>query len=481
MKNLGIALILMLGAACSRAAAPSTSPVAAGPASEMSANGGPVELGASFLIPQKNGAALSHTPSVVFTADGKRMVTATSDRDIVEFDVASRKLLRKITFPEEVTDAVTIDASGRLAVWVLKKGGLVVMDLRSEKIVAKETSFAANWVAVSPDGKKLAVSNAVAVTLYTLPSLKPSESLPAHEGEVTSLTWSRDGRLLGTTSRDGSVRIRDVAAKKPVYEAKKTGALHALAFHPGGGFVAYGGEERVIYQADLSSGKEEVIATGQPYWITCLGYNGDGSRLAAGDESCDIWLFTLADKKMVFHNKHHVECWLSSIAFAPDQETFLFGCRPNSHAGRPSLWMENQRAEAARSDAVRRSRDNLLRAIDDELAKTTEEDTKKALNGYRTSLTNEERLQTVGSYGGYAGFSNQSGGAQYEPQVVEEGLSINGAPAVQSSNLKARPSAASQKIPAAVQKLVEGHQKEIQKEMEKLNASYCVNQYQIKK
>jgi WD40 repeat protein len=478
MKTLGIALVLVLGAACSRGA--ESVPAPSSP--EAVASDAPVELGASFLIPQKNGAALSHTPSVVFTVDGRRMVTATSDREIVEFDVSTRKLLRKITFPEEGTDAVAIDASGRHAVWVLKKGGLAVMDLRSEKIVARDSAMAATWVAVSPDGKNVAVSSAAKVTLHDLPSLQSSETLPAHEGEVTSLAWSLDGRLLGTTSKDGVVRVRDVATKKTVHEAKKAGALYALAFHPDGGFVAYGGEEKAIYHVQLSSGREDVIARNQPYWITCLGYSQDGSRLAAGDESCDIWLFTLADRKMVFHNKHHVECWLSSIAWAPDQETFLFGCRPNAHAGRPTLWMENQRAEAARSDAVRRSRNTLIRAIDDELAKATEEETKKTLNQYRTSLTQEERLQETGTVvGGWP--SNQFGGLQVAfSEPVPQGTNINGAPLVQYGGSGGfRPSADPKKLPAAVQKLAEHHQTEIQNEMKKLGGSYCVNQYKVKK
>jgi hypothetical protein len=44
-----------------------------------------VDLDASFQIPQKEGQPLSHTPSVVFTQDGKRMLTATSDNEIIAF------------------------------------------------------------------------------------------------------------------------------------------------------------------------------------------------------------------------------------------------------------------------------------------------------------------------------------------------------------------------------------------------------------
>jgi hypothetical protein len=37
------------------------------------------------------------------------------------------------------------------------------------------------------------------------------------------------------------------------------------------------------------------------------------------------------------------------------------------------------------------------------------------------------------------------------------------------------------KLPASIQKMIEGHQTEIQKEMKKLGTSCCVNQYSIKK
>ncbi|MBI3855905.1 MAG: WD40 repeat domain-containing protein [Planctomycetes bacterium] len=467
MSKIGIALVLAFAVGCSPSAVPSTQagPGAAPPAAVV-AGDSPVELEASFLIPQKEGQSLSHTPSVVFTADGRRMVTATSDREIVEFDVASRKLLKKIPFPGEVTDAVSIDAGGRLAVWVLKKGGMAVMDIASAKIVARDEHLASKWVALSPDGRRVAVSTGTQVSLHELPSLKLAESLQPHDDEVTNLAWSGNGRLLGSTSKDGTIRVRDVEAKRTIHEAKKAGALYALAFHPGGGFVAYGGDEKKIYQFEFGTSKEDVIAEGQPFWITCLGYSPDGSKLTAGDESCDIWLFTLKDKKLAFHSKHHVECWLSSVAWAPDKETFLFGCRPNSLAGRPALWAENQRAEAARSDAVRRCRDELLKGIDKELAATKDPEAKKSLDAYRASLKGEESLQTMNQLGGWEGLTLNGAYFQSDAAVVQT-------KSVQSA-------AAPAKLPPALQKLAQDHETELQNEMKRLGTSYCVNQYRIK-
>ncbi len=40
---------------------------------------GAVDLGGSFVIPQKEGNLPSHTPALVVTADGKRLLAATSD------------------------------------------------------------------------------------------------------------------------------------------------------------------------------------------------------------------------------------------------------------------------------------------------------------------------------------------------------------------------------------------------------------------
>ena len=68
----------------------------------------------SFRIPQSEAGAISHTPSVVYTPDGKKMVTATSNGEIIVFETSTQKILRRIEFPGELSDAVSIDARARL-------------------------------------------------------------------------------------------------------------------------------------------------------------------------------------------------------------------------------------------------------------------------------------------------------------------------------------------------------------------------------
>ncbi|MHC4224104.1 MAG: WD40 repeat domain-containing protein, partial [Planctomycetota bacterium] len=242
--------------------------------------------------------------------------------------------------------------------------------------------------------------------------------------------------------------------------------------------VAYGGVDRQVYQYSLAEKKEEVISKGQPFWITCLGYSPDGRRIAVGDESCDIWLYEVSSKKRLFHNKHHVECWLNSVAWAPDNETFLFGCRPNSHAGRPHLHMPLTRAEAARSAVARDSRRRLLDEIDAEIAKAKDDKGKTMLKNYRETLAGEEQVQAYSSFSantviGLAG--GASGGAGFtDAPVLESGgvaLPPGGGSAV-TAPLK--------DLPEHLRKLAEAHGKTVQKEMERLQSDFCVNQWKVK-
>ncbi|MCU0723625.1 MAG: WD40 repeat domain-containing protein, partial [Planctomycetes bacterium] len=135
--------------------------------------------------------------------------------------------------------------------------------------------------------------------------------------------------------------------------ARRDQPLYAAAFRPGADFLAYGGRDRKIRYRDLRSGSELVLPGRQPYEITALGFSPDGTHLAVGDESCDIWVYQVDPPKLLFHSKHHHECWLNSVSWTLDGERFLFGCRPNAHAGKPALFEPNVILEARQAEAAR--------------------------------------------------------------------------------------------------------------------------------
>jgi hypothetical protein len=438
-----------------------------------------VEMDHSFRIPQEGGEAISHTPAVVFTKDGKRMLTATSDGQLVVFEVGSRKVLRRIRLSESGSAAVSIDPSGRYAIWTDQNVGVSVLDIESGKVVVRDPKLKAKWVAVTPDGRRVAVAEGKTLQVRELATLKPQGSSFESDGEVTNVAWSPDSKLIGWTTASGQVVVRDPVSTEPLVQVKKASAMHAIAFRPNGTHVAYGGVDRQVYQYSFADKKEEVISKGQPFWITCLGYSPDGGRIAVGDESCDIWLYDVNAKKRLFHNKHHVECWLNSVAWAPDNETFLFGCRPNSHAGRPHLHMPLTRAEAARSKAARDSRRRLLDEIDAEIARAKGDKERTVLKNYRETLAREEQVQAYGSpfastvIGLAGGAGGGTAGLTDAPVVNLEGVA-------QAHFQGAAAAAQLEDLPKHLRKLAEEHGKTVQKEMKRLQSDFCVNQWKVK-
>ena len=65
-----------------------------------------VDLDESFHIPHGDGHGLSHTPALVFTQGGGRMVVATADKEVVVFDAKTRGILKRHELGLKATDAV---------------------------------------------------------------------------------------------------------------------------------------------------------------------------------------------------------------------------------------------------------------------------------------------------------------------------------------------------------------------------------------
>ncbi len=457
-----------------------------------------VHLQKSFEVPHKDGKRASHSPSVVFTADGKRMVTATAEGEIVEFDAKTNKILRKIKLPEGVTSAISIDPKARFAAAVVKEG-VVVIDIATGKTIKHDKALKTTWLAISPDAKRIALTHEKQLEIRELKTLKLIKRVPGHEANITNVLWNGDGTLLGSTAEDGRLIIFDTEAAKELYQVKKGEALHALAFDPKGRFVIYGGNDRQVYEYEWATEKEQVVSKDQPYWITCLGYSPDGGIIAVGDESCDIWLYDREKRELVFHNKHHVECWLNSVAWAPDNETFLFGCRPNSLAGTPAVYTPLTVAEAAQAEAVCERRDVLVKRIDEQLAKTKDDEQKKLLVTYRDSLLElakplnfagaaqvnspvpidapnvgpfqfelPEQLQANATPLGDTAQSGEANLAQ--AQQVADAVTANVAPGLSID-----------KLPPKLQKVAKEYQRTLKEEVTRLHANHCINKWQVKR
>ena len=181
--------------------------------------------------------------------------------------------------------AFTADG-GQLIAGGRRDGSLGFYDLASGQEVRRlSLGGAAPWfIALHPDGKRLAANHDSKVTIWDLGTGKVLASWK-HEASVWGLAWQPDSNLLAVTS-DRSITLWDAVAgqKRRVLEGHADQVIH-VTFNHAGTLLASWGWDGTTRLWDPYTGKELVTVTGQP-----LGFSPDDRSLAYshGDE-LGIW------------------------------------------------------------------------------------------------------------------------------------------------------------------------------------------------
>ena len=156
-----------------------------------------------------------HSPltCMAFSPDGKTLVSASRDSEIVLWDIPT--LQRRLSLTTQHTEAVSsvafsLDgetlASGSfdqtLRFWDPHTG---------EQKVALQYPDAIISIAFSPDGKTLAVGWGEwannRIQLLDLKTFQPLNTLVGHTEDITDLSFSPDGSILASASYDGTILL----------------------------------------------------------------------------------------------------------------------------------------------------------------------------------------------------------------------------------------------------------------------------------
>jgi WD40 repeat protein len=99
----------------------------------------------------------------------------------------------------------------------------------------------------SPDGRFLVTTAGRSVWLWAVKAVRAVKRFPAFRKHAEAPAFHPAGRLFGSGSRDGEVRLWDAAGCRQVASLDwQIGAIHGLAFSPDGMTVAAAGHKGTV-------------------------------------------------------------------------------------------------------------------------------------------------------------------------------------------------------------------------------------------
>ena len=300
-----------------------------------------------------------HGRSAAFSPDGRLIATA-AER-VVLWDAATLTEIVPLEY-ESIVWSVVFSPDGRSLVSTHGDGAILVWDVAHRERVAnlREHSGAVRAVAFSPDGKRVATaSDDQSVVVWDAERGQKEAVLMGHRTRVTAVNFSSDNRWLASADQDGVVILWDFEKRLPqltIDSSSETDTSYCVTISPNGRWIttSHGvydtqsgtpvirldGGGAVYSAAFTPDGRRLVCVTDRgdlmlwdtqtwqlvekQRWaetsVVTLDISRDGKYLVTGEDGKYVRLGTLEPLHQVAVLGHH-DARVKSVAFSPDSAT----------------------------------------------------------------------------------------------------------------------------------------------------------------
>jgi len=257
----------------------------------------PQVAGTPPLLMLDTGGHMALIKDIAFTPDGTQLVSASADKTIRVWDLATGKTARFIRGEADQGDPGKIYA-----------------------------------MALSPDGRWLATAGLLsgtrelkcAIRLYDFATGKLIGLLKGHDNVVNGLAFSPDGKYLISGSGDRDAIIWDVEQKSLKHRLEgHTAQIYAVGFTPDSARAVTGSNDNTLRLWSVADGSEIAHMIGPQDNVYALAVAPDG-RIASGDDSGKIWLWDGKTGEFI-EILAQQESDISSLSFSPDGKLLLSG------------------------------------------------------------------------------------------------------------------------------------------------------------
>ena len=181
-------------------------------------------------------------------------------------------------------------------------------------------------VAVSADGRR-AVSGGFdgAVRVWDLEAGTAVHALTGHDGRVWAVAVSADGRRAVSGGFDGTVRVWDLEAGTAVHALTgHDGRVWAVAVSADGRRAVSGGEDATVRVWDLEAGAAVHALPGHDGGVKAVAVTADGRRAVSGGDDGTVRVWDLEAGAAVHALPGH-DGWVSAVAVSADGRRAVSG------------------------------------------------------------------------------------------------------------------------------------------------------------
>lgn len=291
------------------------------------------------------GGHKSKIQDVIFTPDGRHLVSAGDDKVVRVWDVATGRTVRTIRGQVGPGDegkiyAAALSSDGRtLAVggWLVgtpaQSRSIRLHDFESGEVVGMLEGHGNVVVdlAFSSDGRRLASgSHDDTVRLWERTGddgeWRSGPVLEGHEDYVYAVAFSPDGRRVASGSLDHTARLWEAETGRLIRELRGHDAeVRAVAFSPDGKLLATGSYDRTVRLWDARTGEGKGVLARQGSQVVGLSFSPRGDRLVTGVGVGDLvsHIFAMPSGEVV--SRFRQDNLVLTTAFAPGGDLVATG------------------------------------------------------------------------------------------------------------------------------------------------------------
>ncbi|HEU5378317.1 MAG TPA: helix-turn-helix domain-containing protein [Ktedonobacteraceae bacterium] len=263
---------------------------------------------------------------VVFSPDGKLVVSGSEENELRVWDVASGRNLKTLQAHTNRVRSVAFSADGRMVASGSEDETIRIWDTQSW--VCRQTlqghTHLVRSVAFSPDARILASgSHDQTIRLWDVETGRCLNVLQGSGDRVWSVAFSPDGSLLASSHDDQKVYLWDTATGTRLSSLEgHTSRILSIAFSPGGKTLVSASDDATLRIWDLTSGRCQSLLKGHDLWVRSVACSPDGNVLASGSHDRTIRIWDIHSGQCIRVLQGHSNCvW--SVAFSPDGQTLV--------------------------------------------------------------------------------------------------------------------------------------------------------------